>query len=114
VEFLFIWLVCAIVTGIIASSKGRTGFGWFLIGCIIGIFGVILIACLPSRKPLPVQQVVMVPPAAAAVQPVEAKTKTCPDCAEEVMAGAKICKHCRHVFVADAPSQPVWDGVLRR
>jgi hypothetical protein len=48
--FFFIWLVCAIVAGVIASSRGRSGFGWFLLGCIIGIFAVILVAILPSKK----------------------------------------------------------------
>ena len=50
-SFIFVWLIAALVCGIIASSKGRNGFGWFCIGLLIGIFGIILLACLPSIKP---------------------------------------------------------------
>jgi hypothetical protein len=46
---LTIWIGCAIITGVIASTKGRSGIGWFLIGAVLGIFGVVIIACLPGR-----------------------------------------------------------------
>lgn len=45
---LLIWLLCGIVCAIIAGSKNRSAVGWCLIGLLIGIFGVILIACLPK------------------------------------------------------------------
>lgn len=82
---VFTWLICGVVTGIIASSKGRTGVGWFLIGCLLGIFGLILIACLPSIKS-PVRSV----PQVADGRP----TKSCPDCGETVLQVANVCKHC--------------------
>lgn len=95
-EFLILWLVCGVITGIVASAKGRTGFGWFLLGCLLGIFGVIFIALMPSLKPQPVQQVHLMQQQAAS--PPSQRVKTCPDCAEEVLADARICKHCRHQF----------------
>jgi len=80
------WLICGVVTGIIASSKGRTGVGWFLIGCILGIFGLILIACLPSLQ---------APATGPTNQVADARpTKTCPDCGETVLMVANVCKHC--------------------
>jgi len=93
-EFLILWILCGVVTGVIAANKGRSGFGWFLIGAILGIFGIILIACLPSLHPQTVQ---------LASNPIISerapyRLKTCPDCAEEVMADARICKHCRYEF----------------
>jgi len=45
---LFFWLLCAILSAVIASSKGRGGFGWFLLGLIFGIFTLILVAILPN------------------------------------------------------------------
>lgn len=48
------------------------------------------------------------PPAAAAslvaaVRPAQPPTKRCPDCAEAVLAEARICRFCRHDFTTSAP-----------
>ena len=48
VEILVLWLICAVVTAVIANSKGRSGAGWFCVGLLIGIFGIVLAACLPA------------------------------------------------------------------
>jgi hypothetical protein len=40
-------------------------------------------------------------------------TKTCPDCAEEVKAAARICRFCRYEF--DKPEEPpLWDDLTPR
>ncbi|WP_352827898.1 zinc ribbon domain-containing protein [Mesorhizobium sp. M0830] len=100
-EFVIFWLICAGVTAAIASSKGRSGFGWFLIGALIGIFGIILIACLPSLKGRPGNtyydpetRTIGAPPTSTR------RIKSCPQCAEEVLADAKICRFCRHEFAS--------------
>lgn len=94
-EIIAIWLVCAVVTAIIASSKGRSGGGWFFIGLILGIFGIILIACMPSIRP---QQVTFAATPAGNA-PAQA-TKACPDCGETVLAVANVCKHCGFRFAS--------------
>jgi len=95
-EFLVIWIICGVVTGIIASSKGRNGLGWFLLGSLLGIFGLILIACLPSLS---------VEPVTVRYMDVDPKaTKVCPDCAETILAAAKVCKHCGVRF--NEPTEP--------
>src|SRR5271166_2404068 len=33
-------------------------------------------------------------------------TRKCPDCAETVLADAKVCKHCGYRFAASAPDAP--------
>jgi hypothetical protein len=49
-EFLLIWTVLAIVVGIVASNKGRSGFGWFLLSMLISplLSGLLVLAM--SRK----------------------------------------------------------------
>lgn len=43
------------------------------------------------------------PEAADGPASVQAQTKKCPDCAETILADAKVCKHCGYRFAASAP-----------
>lgn len=95
-EILVIWVICGVVTAVIASAKDRSGFGWLLIGLLLGIFGVILIACMPSNKPA---EVVFSPARAAP----GGTTKACPDCGETVLLVANVCKHCGFRFSGGKP-----------
>jgi Zn finger protein HypA/HybF involved in hydrogenase expression len=90
--FIVVWIICGIVTGVIASAKGRSGFGWLIIGMLLGIFGVILIACMPSLR---AQTVAFAAPALAVD---DRPTKNCSECGETVLAVANVCKHCGHRF----------------
>lgn len=83
-EFFFIWIICAIVCAVIASSKNRSGAGWFFLGLLLGIFGVIIIACLSKVEPTII----------GGAGPAVAYRK-CPHCAETILAEAKVCKHCQ-------------------
>ena len=47
---VIIWILCAITSAVIASGKGRSGFGWFCIGLIAGVFALIMIICLPKLE----------------------------------------------------------------
>ena len=79
-----IWLIFAVLVGAYASSKGRSGVGFFLIAVLLSpLIGFII---------------------AAIVQPIRANTEAkaletgdvrkCPNCAELVKAEARLCKHC--------------------
>lgn len=79
-----LWIIFAILVGGYASSKGRSGFGFFLIAALLSpLIGFII---------------------ALAVSPINSKVeqkalkagdmKKCPSCAELVKAEAKLCKHC--------------------
>lgn len=87
VEFFFIWLIIAIICGVVASSKGRSGIGWFLLGFLFSFFALILVALLPSLKGKPGEEVVS-----------PGTHGKCPDCAEVVRLEAKVCKHCGKRF----------------
>jgi hypothetical protein len=81
---IIFWLVLAILVGVFASSKGRSGVGFFFIAVLLSpLIGFII---------------------ALVVQPIRANTeakavdsgefKKCPNCAELVKAEARLCKHC--------------------
>lgn len=82
-EVLFIWFLCAILTAVIFNAKGRNPVAGFFLGFLLGIFGLIIAACLPRVE-----------------GNIEAKklstgiAKACPFCAELVRLEAVVCKHC--------------------
>jgi hypothetical protein len=69
-EWLLVWLVCALIASAIGSKKGEP-FSGFLFGAVLGPLGVLL-ALLSSgnRKP-------------------------CPACREKIHKKATVCPHCR-------------------
>lgn len=46
--FLALWIICAGVTVVIASSKGSNAFIWFLIGILLGPVGVLMSIFYPT------------------------------------------------------------------
>jgi len=36
------WVLCGVASAIIGGNKGRPGFVWFLFGCLVGPFGILL------------------------------------------------------------------------
>lgn len=47
---LLIYAVFGFVVALIASSRGRSPFAWFFLGCVLGCFGIILVLVLPDLK----------------------------------------------------------------
>lgn len=44
------WLVLALCVGVVASSRGRSAVGWFLLSvCLSPIIGLILVAVMPPK-----------------------------------------------------------------
>lgn len=46
---LFLWLGIAVLTSIIAFSKGRWGFMWLILGLIFGPFALVAACAMPAR-----------------------------------------------------------------
>lgn len=47
VVLLIVWVLCGIVCMMIAQSKNRSVPGFFFLGLLLGLIGVIIAACVP-------------------------------------------------------------------
>ncbi|ELR63093.1 hypothetical protein C942_04107 [Photobacterium marinum] len=81
---IVLWLVFAIFVGIYANSKGRSGFGYFLLSLLLSPLIGFIIALVVS----PIDENVEVKELASG------RMKKCPKCAELVKREALLCKHC--------------------
>jgi hypothetical protein len=85
-EIFLILIVIGAIPAMIAASKGRNFFLWWLYG--VGLFIIALVHSLLLKS-----------------------KRACPYCAEDIKEQAKICPHCRHDLAATGNSaQPVQAG----
>lgn len=80
-EMVVIALIFGVVCALIASSKGRSAFGWLILGTLFSLIALIVLALLPSLK-------------ISDHQPNPKTHVKCPDCKELVLCEASVCKHC--------------------
>ena len=80
-EWLLIWIFCAVAAAMIGANK-NAGFLGFLLGLFFGPFGILFAALMNGNR------------------------KQCPACKSKIHAEATICPHCR---TAIAPAGAVED-----
>ena len=77
-EIFIFWILFAIVIGWIATTKGRSGIGFFLLSIFISpLLGLIIVLIISSNK-----EVLLI------------DEKICPSCKEIIKIDAIKCKHC--------------------
>lgn len=88
-EWVIIWLICAGGAAAIASAKGRNALGWFFGGFLLGPLGLLIVGFMPSVS------AENAPDGAQGVSAGSSLYRACPYCAENILAAAKLCKHCK-------------------
>jgi hypothetical protein len=90
-EIGLFWFGFAIAVGVLASNRGRHGFGWFLLACIISpLLAIIYLLVTKNRAQT----------ALTSHAPSEETHVRCKVCAEYILPQALKCKHC------GAPASP--------
>lgn len=84
-EVFFFWVIFSLFVAAIANSRGRSGFGWFIVSILISpLISVIILALMTNLATQPSSKNAVV----------ARNTKRCPLCAEDIMIEAVRCKHC--------------------
>lgn len=47
---IILWLGIAVLTAIIASSKGRSFVGWLILGALFSVLALIAVCAMPRRN----------------------------------------------------------------
>jgi hypothetical protein len=89
-ELAAFWIACVVLSAVVAASKGRSIFGWLILGIFFGFFALIAVGFMPSLKRDP-------------MAPTPETHVRCPDCRELVFMDAVKCKHCGATLI---PSKP--------
>jgi hypothetical protein len=83
-ELFIFWLACSLVPAVIASKKGRSGGGFFLLGVIISPILATIVAVAAKRNVAELDR----------RQLADGQRSKCPYCAELIKREASVCRYC--------------------
>ena len=92
----FGWLLCMLITAVVAKSRGRSRWGWFALGLLLGPFGFVPLLALPNNQEVVEKEAVQ-----------SGEMKRCPCCAKLIKGAAIKCRFCGEDLDTNQPTNDV-------
>jgi RNA polymerase subunit RPABC4/transcription elongation factor Spt4 len=79
------WIICAVLVGVYAGAKGRSGLGFFIVSLLLSpLIGFLIVVVSAPDRTVVAQRTGL---------------KKCSECAEYVQPDARVCRFCGRKFV---------------